>query len=242
MIAPTILQSEVRRRIQRLNTDYSKKLTVPILDQMINEALQISVKNSLILFEVRDDIAVNLEPLMVRDKVLPVVLQNGKVQAELPSDQTKILRILAKASKPKCDEKVLIVRRIQHQKLSEALRSPFLKPSFEWEETIGLLNTNKKLDVYQDGFSISEIMIDYIKKHPRITTASLAEDGQYEDADGTIINEDAGLLLDSADQMRVICDIAALIAMRDVGDSQDYQTQLNKILFTQNLFLGGEQK
>lgn len=243
MIASTILQSEVRRRIQRNNTDYSKKLTIPILDQCITEALQLCMKNSALLFEVRQDIALDLEPLVVRDMVLPVTTINNKVQAVLPIDQMKILRILAKASSTKCnDKKILIVRRVQHQKLSEALRSPFLKPSFEWEETVGLLNTHKFLDVYTDDFSIDEIKIDYIKRHPRIVTPSLTEDGYYEDADGTIIATDSGLFLDSADQMRTICDVAALIALRDVGDVTDFQTQLNKIMFSQSLFLGGEQK
>ena len=242
MIASTILQYEVRRRWNRFMSDYAKKFTVADADSILTEATQFCIKNSLVLYEVREDLALDLEPLVVRDHVMTAKLLTGKVQVDLP-EHLKILRILAKANSTKCnDERSLIVRKIQHQKLSESLRSPFLKPSFEWEETIGILNTHKNLDVYVDGFGISEVMIDYIKKHPDITTASLAEDGQYEAADGKIINTDSGLYLDSTDQMRTICDVAALIGMRDLGDTTDYQTQLNKIMFSQNLFIGGEQK
>lgn len=240
MVSSPRLMEELVRRVNHVNTDYAKLITVPAFDSIINEATEIGIDNSLILYEVREDIALDLEPLVVRDKVLEARKLTSKVQVSLPEDHLKILRITAKAVSTKCNStKEIIVRKIQHQKLSEALRSPFWKPSFEWEETLGIMNTNKNLDVYIDGFNIEEVYIDYIKKHPRIYTPSLADDGKYEDIDGNLIVQDAGLLLDSAHQMRKICDIAALIALRDLGNIEDFQTQLNKILFTQNHFIGG---
>lgn len=240
MIPAPIVYWEVIRRVNHFNADYSKKLTVAAVVSIINESIQICQKNGAILYEVREDMAIDLEPLVERDKVLSIIKLKDKVQASLPEDQFKILRITAKAVSDKCsDPKEIIVRKIQHQKLSEALRSPFLKPSFEWEETIGIMNTHKNLDVYVNDFDIEYVTIDYIKKHPKFSAASLAFEGQYTEADGTIVSTDSGLYLDSADQMRIICDVAALIAARDLGDVTDFQTQLNKIMFSQQHFLGG---
>lgn len=241
MIAASELQFEVRRRLNRFNTDYEKKLTVPVLDVILNEALEICFQQSALLYEVRDDIAINLEPLVLREVPLGVKNLDSKVVSDLPRDFYKRLRVRAKAITKKCkDSKYLIVRPFQTQKLDEGLKSPNWKPSYEWEETIGIQNGADQYFTYHNNdFEIEEVYLDYIKKHPKISTPSLAQGGSYIDASNTRVIADQGLIMDNAYQKRQICDIAAMLALRDLGDSVDYQTQINKILFTNSHYLGG---
>lgn len=234
MIPATELHWEVRRRLNRFNSDHQKKITVPAMDSILNEALELLLQNATVFYEVREDMMLNLAPLEKRGIKLQVTQDGNKVRAELPEDWYKITRVVATATSPKCDStEELIVRTFQTQKLSEGLISPYWKPSFEWRETIGLRNTEKYYDVYHNNdFTIQSVTIDYIKKHPRIQAPSLSEKGFYIDGYGNLAGEDKGLLLDSHYQKRQICDIAALIAMRDLSDIQDFQTQLNKIMFS----------
>lgn len=243
MIPSTELHSEVRRRLNRFNSDHQKKITPPSMDSIINEALELCIQASSVLYEVREDIAINLAPLEVRGKELEVINDNGKVKAVLPDDWYKITRATALAVHPKCNlEEELIIRNFQSQKLSEGLKSSNWSPSFEWRETIGIRNSEKYFDVYHNNlFIINKVKIDYIKKHPRIQAPSLAENGSYIDGYGNLITQDQGLLLDSHYQKRQICDVAALIAARDLSDIQDFQTQLNKILFSNTYQLGQKQ-
>lgn len=240
MISATTLQFETRRRINRFNTDYEKKLTVPVLDSIINEALELAFQQSALLFEVRDDIALNLDPLVKRDVSLSLTTDNKKVKASFKEDHYKILRLVAKATSDKCKEpKDLIVRLFQTQKVSEGLKSPYWKPSFEWEETIGVINNHEHLDVYHNNeFTINDVYIDYIMKHPKIATPSLTEKKSYINSAGETVFADQGLILDNALQMRQICDIAALIAARDLGDQLDFQTEVSKIQFSNTHYLG----
>lgn len=240
MIKASEVQYEVRRRLNRFNEDYSKKLTVPALDSYINEAIDILEENSAILYEVKQDRSISSLPLEVRDEKLSVINGEIKVSSQLPERWYKITRVSAKATHDKCKEsKILTCRKYQTQKLSDSLKSPFLGPSFEWEETIWEFNTNKEIQVYHNGkFNISEVIIDYIKKHPRFQTPSLTENKRYQLASGETVTEDEGLYYDSHNQPRQIYDVAALVAMRDLSDLEDFQSQLNKIMFTNTHQLG----
>lgn len=234
MIPATELHWEVRRKLNRFNSDHQKKMTVPAMDSILNEALELVLQNAAVFYEVREDMMLNLAPLERRDVELQVTESDKKVKAKLPEDWYKITRVVAVATNKKCNSTdKLIVRTFQTQKLSEGLISPYWKPSFEWRETIGLRDTEEYYDVYHnDDFTIDSVLIDYIKKHPRIQAPSLSEKGFYIDGYGELAKEDKGLLLDSHYQKRQICDVAALIAMRDLSDIQDFQTQLNKIIFS----------
>lgn len=232
------LHYEVRRRLNRFNSDYEKKLTISAIDSILTEAVQIVIQQSSLLYEVRDDIAANLDPLVVRDKELKVIPGEIKDIAKLPEDIYKLLRITCIAEKDICGTKSLIIRGHQTQKIDESLKSPNWKPSFEWEETIGLKANVSDYYVYHNKeFKIKSVTLDYIMKHPDIKTPSLKEDGRYIDANGNSIIKDQGLLLDNAYQKRLVCDVAELIAARDLGDNNNFQTQLNKIMISNNLYL-----
>ena len=51
MVKITKLHAEVRRRVNRFNTDYNKKLSVIAIDSALNESLEIWLENRSTLFE-----------------------------------------------------------------------------------------------------------------------------------------------------------------------------------------------
>ena len=57
-------------------------------------------------------------------------------------------------------------------------------------------------------------------------------DGFYINGDGEKVTVNQGFILDSTDAWRIVVDIAALIALRDITDQNSYQLELNKILNT----------
>ena len=238
MIAATVGQFEVRRRLNRFNTDYEKKLTVPIIDSIINEAIELVFQQSVIVYEVRDDIALNIDTLVKRGVELNFNKVKTKVQAKFKDKHYKILRLVVEATNKNCkDNKSLIVRLFQSQKLSEGLKSPYWKPSYEWEETIGIINNNELIDIYDnEEIEIKKVIIDYIEKHPIYATPSLSENGFYVNSGGETVSKDQGLILDEV-QARKIWDVAALIGLRDLGATNDFQAELNKILFSNTHFL-----
>ena len=243
MIQATELQYETRRRLNRFNTDFEKKLTIPALDSILTEAVQIVIQQSALLYEVRDDIAANLDSIVLRDVKLKKIDGKEKDKVKLPNDFYKLLKIICTAQVDECPIKKLIVRPFQTQKVEEALISPYWDPSYKWGETIGIkANATDYFVYHNDSFHIDSVYIDYMTLHPNIATPSLMEEGRYRNANGEVIVDDQGLLLDNAYQLRMVCDIATVIATRDLGDGEQYQTQINKILFNNNLYFNNQQK
>lgn len=234
------LQDEVRRKLNRVNSDYGRELEVSTLDLILTEAYHLYVENRLALFEINSAVRSELRQLEVKAKQLtPKVFSkdNTTYTANYPSDYLRCSRLYATASKDGCGTKSLKGIIVQTDDLNEALRDPFFKPSFEYEELL-YDEGRDGIHIYTDGtFKVIDVFIDYIKKPGDIKTPSLYAEKYYVDAEGKEIRSDSHMELDSAFQMRKVVDIATLIALRDLGDIQDYQTQLDKILKTESLYL-----
>lgn len=240
MVKSTKLQAEVRRRINRFNTDYNKKLTVTAIDSALNEALEIWLENRSSLFETNANVRRDLMQLEVKNFKLKTLskFSQDSIKAELPPDLFKITRRFCTAYKEGCGKKTLNLVAVQTDDLTEALKSPYLSPSFEWEETLFDDYQSSIIVYHKSSFEVQEVFIDYVKTHPRIQTPSLTASKQYVDSEGNIIKADVGLYLDNNYQYRKICDITALICLRDLGDIENYQTQINKILASDSLYMG----
>ena len=241
MVKITKLHAEVRRRVNRFNTDYNKKLSVIAIDSALNESLEIWLENRSTLFETNANVRRDLMQLEVKSFKLSSVTKfnTDSIKAELPPDLFKITRRYCSAFKEGCGTKTLNLVAVQTDDLTEALKSPYLSPSFEWEETL-FDDYQSSIIVYHNAsFKIKEVYIDYLKTHPRLQAPSLTASKQYVDSEGDIIKQDVGLFLDNNYQYRKICDIAAFISLRDLGDVQDYQSQISKILSTESIYMGG---
>lgn len=231
-IKATRLQDEVRRKLNRKNSEYGRKISVSEMDLILTEAYHIYVENRVALFEVNSNVRQELRQLEVKNQPLTTIpdkTNNLNYLAEFPDKYYRVTRLHVQAKKEGCGEKELKGIIVQTDDLNEALRDPFYKPSFEFEEIL-YDEGGEYLHLYTDGtFRVKKVFIDYLKKPGDIRTPSLVK-GKYIDSDGNEIKADQDLELDSTFQMRKIVDIAAAIALRDLGDINDYQAQVNKIL------------
>lgn len=218
-----------RRRANKIESLQNRNFYVEQIDDYLNEALKIFMVEVSKEFELRQDLIDDLRQLVVNDVSLPITYKDGYVQSVLPDDYFRLVRSYSIASNPKCTG----TRRMSHyaiqtDDLENFLKDPLYKPDYYWGET-GYRMLQDKILVYTNNeFNISDIVIDYIKQHPRIANPEDSRNATYTLPNGTVaVQQD--LILDSTNQPEKIMDIAVLNAYMDISDP-NYQIKLNKIL------------
>jgi hypothetical protein len=83
--------------------------------------------------------------------------------------------------------------------------------------------------IYSDDLKIDSVKLTYVRKPLRPGNPEDYVTGFYNLADGTQATQQ-DIEVDSTFQIEKILDIAVLVAMRDVGNTIDFESQLNKIL------------
>lgn len=243
MLKATKLHAEVRRRLNRFNTDYEKKLSVIQIDSLIQEAVEIWVENRATLYQTNDEVQRDLAILEVKNYCKPVKkFDERSVYIDLPHNYVKLTRRTCKAVKESCgsSERELTCIAFQADDLTEGLKSPFLEPSFEYEETIAYESGTQYIVFHNNKFKINTICLDFLRQPLLPCAPSLTENGSYIDGEGNVIKKDIGLELDNNFQPRKIADIASYLGMRDFGDTADYQSMIQKIIFTDQVYIGGQ--
>lgn len=236
-ISSTKLHQEFRRRVNRADSSENSSFDVITIDSYLNEAQDIYYTNRLPLAETTPQVRESLRKAEVKDYCTTCKLSksNNKVCiAELPKDYYRRLRQTAKVScndNRGCDDKEITLRIAQSDDISEILKDPFRKPSFEFEEAWAD-EAEEGLYVYHNNaFTVNRVCISYYKRLPKIATPSLiVPDGYYIDGDGVKITKDQGFILDTTEDWRLIVDIASLLAFRDIDDANNYKLELDKIL------------
>lgn len=237
MVAATKLVYDFTKQLGSAETSFAKSMSVIDKCSYLTDALYIYFENRVSIAEtnrlVRNDLRVfekkNQSLKKIRD------LKDQSIFGH-PENFYSFLRTDAIAYKEQCDEERLLVGiTIQTDDLSNALKDPFWKPSFEWEETL-VDESSEGLHVFHNGdFEVREVKADYYEKPKEIHCPSLSANGQYEDWNGKVQKKDSGLEIDSTMASRKIVDIAVLLAHRDNGNVRDFQTQINKILLVEKI-------
>lgn len=236
MIDARSVHNQVRRKLNRINSNYSNYIGVPDLDEYLNEALQVWVKNKSTVAEINSSIRNDLSEIEIKDHSLKFSQRKGKVVAELPKDYLKGLRRIAKATLDDCKSKTIKIEIVRSDEVENLLDNPYKTPNFMWGETIGD-EAHDGLHIWTDGeFTIEEVIIDYIRKPKEIRCPSLLDSGSYT-IGSKIYSVDQGLELTRNYQVNEITDLATLFVLRDISDSQEYQTQIDKILRTITTYL-----
>lgn len=238
-IAATKLHYEVRRKINRINSDFSKSISVPDLDAYINEAKDLVYENFAVVFERNTTVRNHLRQLEVNNKCL--ACKNDAEDScivEYPKDFYRLTRQIAKATTDGCDsERELIIHITKQDKLSESLKDPYWDPDFFYEETLGD-DEETGLRVYHNGkFDVKEVCISYLKIIPDIAAPSLVSSGSYTDPEGNTVSRNVDFIVDSSFLWRKIVDVAVLGIQRDMSNVNDYQTQLQNILQLDKVYL-----
>lgn len=239
MVASTKLQFEFRRRMNRLDSKFKKDFEPDEIDAYLNEAKDILYSKRLDILELNPQVKEELRPLEVKEVCLnciPHKINKDACVVELPEDYFRKSRYRALIYKDSdCGDKEAFLRIMTSDKLTEALKDPHRKPSYEYEELL--------MDEFDGGFlvfhnrecKVKKVCIDYYKKLVDIATPSLTQDKKYEDASGKSIVKDQGLVIDNPVFVNLLLDIAGLSAQRDLGAVQDFQMSLNKILNIQKI-------
>lgn len=231
MISAKRLINEFDRKFDRFDGQYKKTIRVEHKLAILNEALMAYFNNRVRIAETNSQVREDLRPLEVKEKSLKIsIRKDDYVIAENPKDAYLILRRKVIAGREGCKSKELPVYMFQTNDLNNALKNPFWKSSFEWEQIIGDEGSGGLYLWHNKEFNIEQVIVDYYKSPEVIKCASCTDSGSYEDLDGKIITKDVGIIFDSTVVMHDILDIAVLMARRDLGDSMDYATVLKSIL------------
>lgn len=231
------LHYEVRRKLNRLNSDFYTSITTVDLDAIINEAKDLVYENYAAVIEENTTVRNHLRQLEKKNQPLsPAESTTGYSYYKYPKNFYRLMRQVVQAVRAGCDSRELIVRMIQTDDLSDTLKDSYRQPSFDYEETIGD-DASDGLIIYKRDFELGKVTIDYLVKLPDIAAPSLVTGGQYRNSNGDLVTEDADLLVDSTYLWRKIVDVAVLVAQRDVNSQLDFELQLKKILALDKLYL-----
>jgi len=226
------LHYALRNKTNHSASEYLKKLTVAQVDYYLNEAIDTVLEAYYPKAEVNQEIREQLRPLEIKNRELPFTENSDHVIAKYPSDYYRRLRQYVIATNKCCEaqERNLIVRIVQSDDLSEILKSPNWQPSWDFEETVAD-ESHEGLHIYKGDFDIKKVFIDYYRKPLRVAAPSLEKGGTYIDESGDTISQNQDFEIDSTFLWRAVVDVAALLVVRDYSRVENFQTQLQTILF-----------
>ena len=203
---------------------------IPQIDEYLFEAYVIYVENICEQLELNQKRRDDIRQLEIKDLEIPVTKVNDEYySANLPLDYYRYLESYSLCKNEKCDNKKKIKNYII-QKDDIYVNDPMFNSSFTFER-VNLDLSGNKLYLYYEDFNIEKIFLTYIRKplRPGNPQDFTYGGGNYNLPDGTpAVQRD--IEIDSTFQANKIIDIAVLIAMRDVGNTIDFESQLNKIL------------
>lgn len=219
------------------NSEYLRKLSAAQRDILLNEAKDLIFEHLVKAPEISPEVRNHLRQIERKSVDIPCTMVPGKKYAiaKLPTDYYRTLRQYVVAGKGGCEDRELTVRVMQTDKLTESLSSPYWEPSFEYEETLADEGEEGMYIWHNNEFLIKKLVIDYYRKVRDIACPSLEPSGSYINHDGILVTQDVDFEIDSTYLWRMIVDVAVLIAKRDNDDVTNFQSQLNTIIFKQQL-------
>ncbi len=229
MIPCTQCHTEFRRRVNRRNTSVSSRISVVNTDSYLEEAYRLVYRVLVENAETDSAARNNLRQLEVKNKKLKTKCHDGFFEAEYPDNYYSTLHYTVKATKEGCEgcDKMLIPVIVRSNDLSESLKDPFRKPSFEYEEVLVDEAGNSLVLYTNNEFNISTVLLSYFKKITPVQCPSLSENKSYVNGRGETISKDVGLEIDYI--FDDIIDLAVLFFLRDVSDNIEMDTQMQKL-------------
>ena len=217
-----------RRRANKIESLQNRSFYVEQIDDYLNEGLNIYISEMCKSLELDQSFIDKLRQLINYEYTLTPVNTGDSAEAVLPINYYRLMRSYSIATKPSCSTKRKMTHyAVQTDDLDPLLSDPDYEPNFDWSETAYRL-VQDKIIVYTKGFTIDEIVIDYIQKHPRLGNPEDSRNGTYTLPSGIVATQQ-DLILDSTTQPDQIMDIAVMAAYMDISDP-NYQIKLNKIL------------
>jgi hypothetical protein len=237
MIKVNKLHAEIKRRLNRVFSDYKESITVVDIDAYLNQAKEILLENFSTIVERNRTLSDRLRKIEVKNKELELKSSNNKTYTfSLPLDHYTTLNRYAIGKSKDCDkEDELFVNNIQTHKVEESLRDTNNYPDFNWRETF--CNEDKEgINIYHGNIlDVTKVYIDYLKWIPDVAFVSGTRGGLYINQEGDTINEDKHLMIDDKIVWLKIVDIAEYLIKKDLDDN--YKVTMETILFNEKLHI-----
>lgn len=213
------------------------KRNMPVVDKVayLNEAQEIWLRAVIKIAETDNQIREDLSLLEIKNQELVLSPQEGYTIARLPENMLKKLNQRAIVCNESCCpgfKKEITLTVSQSDDIHEDRLNEFRKADFAWEQ-LPVDEGQGGLYIYHDKkMEVKKVVIDYYRKLKEIHAPSLVicEGPGYYDYAGVKITQDQDFELQDRYLDNKIVDIAVLLAKRDKGELQDFNTRLQSLL------------
>lgn len=240
MIKATEFHHEFLKQLNLVNSGFNKRFSVATRDSYFNHAKDIVLENLFSAAEKNNTIKQHLRPFEVKREELTILKKTDDIViCQYPKDFYRPLRQDCLMTTKECkSSRVVIIRPIQSDDLPDTLKDPYSEPSFEWEETVGEEAHTGYYIYKKPEYNVDKVFMDYMRKPKDIAAPSLVEQGKsYINSRGETVKQDVDFE-DSTYLWRKIVDVAVALALRDLGQLDNFGAQLKMILFGDSVYLG----
>lgn len=177
-----------------------------------NEAQMTMLNQALIVDEQTDSVQEFLS-LLLRDYRTLGTEQGRYYLFPLPDKWEHIKNAYVSARKNNCEQDILI-RLVRSGDETRLYADELSKPSFEWQETFGVV-ANNSLRVYITDFSLSRLTLNYLTRPPAISI-----EGFTDEQGNPSVNIDP---IWEGRHLQTLINLAAAIHLRNVGNVNQLQ-------------------
>jgi hypothetical protein len=237
MIKVQKLHNELKKRLNRVFSDYERAITVVDVDSYLNQAKEILLENYSIIVEKNRTLADRLRSIEIKNHELSYLSTNNKSFVfKLPDNHYTTLNRYGTGSVNDCDVvDEIFINNIFTHKVEESLRNFNTSPNFNWRETFSN-EDSMGLHVYHgNSMIIKKVYIDYLRWIPDVAYVSGVANGVYVNQDGYSVTEDKHLEIDDKIIWIKIVDIAEYLIKKNFD--QNYKATLESILFNEKVYI-----
>lgn len=220
MITSKELYKKFLLKINKNDTNSNVKVPKSQFVLIYNEQIRVWLNNIIDLNESSDYID-DIQELLILDEELEFI-KAGKINDtyKLPDNFYRRATGYCFASKGNCTDNSCVVWFIKPKNLDIYLKNTNLSPSFEYQETIALIN-NDKVSIYKTDFNINEFYVNYYQEPIEIDIEG------YTKIDGSAsVNINTNLSKVNAEE---VLNLAALEALRNYENSESAQLAASRI-------------
>lgn len=210
-----LLLSKVNKNDTNTNVKVPKSIFILLFNEQKRKWLDKYIKD----LESSDGIE-DVEEILVLDQKLEFITDSSfKTDFKQPEDFMKRVSGFVEASKDDCKNIALVGWFVKPKDLNVLLQNQHHKPSFEYQETLGIIN-NGKVSFYKDNFTINNAYLTYYREPKDLDIQG------YKKLDGSLsINQETGL---SKINMEKIIDAVALEVVRNYESPEQFQLALQR--------------
>lgn len=231
---------DFKRKFNAINSGGNREIPLVDIIAYLNEGQEIWFENRCLIAETNHKVRNDLRPVkVVKESLSMEKVDDSCYLAKFPSSLYKRLNHIAVVKKDCCpNPKEIVPRIIQSDDLHEGRLNPYRKADFFYEQLMAQEGSDGLYIYHDNEMEIVSVYIDYYRRPSPINAPSLDEcgDGAYYSYDGSSVNSDTEFEFDKTYCVNDVVDVAVLIALRDVGDVQSFQTKLEEILRTESFF------